>query len=87
MPLFKRFAHPLVSGYGYLLQAGSIGNDLFAAVFALAVVDLVRRSLRPGGVFAFWEINPWNPGTRHVMSRIPFDRDAIMLTPPEARWL
>jgi hypothetical protein len=28
-------------------------------------------------VFAFWENNPWNPGTRWVMSRIPFDRDAI----------
>ena len=34
---------------------------------------------------AFWENNPWNPGTRYVMSRIPFDRDAITLTPPEAR--
>ena len=50
-----------------------------------AVVDYIYRSLRPGGVFAFWENNPWNPGTRYVMSRIPFDRDAITLTPPEAR--
>lgn len=50
-------------------------------------VELVRRALRPGGLFAFWENNPWNPGTRYVMSRIPFDRDAIMLTPPEARRL
>jgi len=47
----------------------------------------VFDSLRPGGVFAFWENNPWNPGTRMVMSRIPFDRDAITLTPPEARGL
>ena len=45
----------------------------------------VWRSLRPGGIFALWENNPWNPGTRYVMSRIPFDRDAITLTPPEAR--
>jgi len=44
-------------------------------------------SLRPGGIFAFWENNPWNPGTRYVMSRIPFDRDAITLSPPEARRL
>ncbi len=50
-------------------------------------VNYVYRSLRPGGVFAFWENNPWNPGTRIVMSRIPFDRDAITLTPPEARRL
>ena len=37
-------------------------------------------ALRPGGLFAFWENNPWNPGTRLVMSRIPFDRDAITLS-------
>src|SRR5262249_26850757 len=47
----------------------------------------IRRSLRPGGLFAFWENNPWNPGTRYVMSRIPFDRDAIMLAPNAARTL
>jgi SAM-dependent methyltransferase len=50
-------------------------------------VQYVLRSLRPGGLFAFWENNPWNPGTRYVMSKIPFDRDAITLTPPEARQL
>jgi hypothetical protein len=33
------------------------------------------------------ENNPWNPGTRYVMSRIPFDRDAIPLTPSAARHL
>ena len=50
-------------------------------------VTLVRRALRPGGLFAFWENNPSNPGTRYVMSRIPFDRDAIMLSPSAARQL
>jgi SAM-dependent methyltransferase len=48
-------------------------------------IEYILRSLRPGGLFAFWENNPWNPGTRYVMSRIPFDRDAITLSPPEAR--
>ena len=47
-------------------------------------VDYIRRCLRPGGLFAFWENNPWNPGTRYVMSRLEFDRDANTLTPPEA---
>jgi SAM-dependent methyltransferase len=47
----------------------------------------VAGCLRPGGVFAFWENNPWNPGTRYVMSRIPFDRDAITLNVREARRL
>jgi SAM-dependent methyltransferase len=50
-------------------------------------VSFIQRTLRPGGLFAFWENNPWNPGTRLVMSRILFDRDAITLTPPEARRL
>jgi trans-aconitate methyltransferase len=40
----------------------------------------------PGGSSRF-ENNPWNLGTRYVMSRIPFDRDAIPLTPSEARHL
>ena len=50
-------------------------------------VDVVARSLRQGGLFAFWENNPWNPGARYVMSRIPFDRDAIMISAIEARRL
>ena len=52
-----------------------------------AAVNYVYRSLRPGGLFAFWENNPWNLGTRYVMSRCPFDRDAITLSPPVARRL
>jgi SAM-dependent methyltransferase len=47
----------------------------------------VAALLRPGGWFALWENNPWNPMTRLIMSRVPFDRDAILLTPPETRRL
>jgi len=47
----------------------------------------VRRTLRPGGLFAFWENNPWNPGTRYIMSRVSFDENAVTITPPEARGL
>jgi SAM-dependent methyltransferase len=50
-----------------------------------AAVNYVYRSLRPQGLFALWENNPWNPGTRYVMSRISFDRDARTLSPPESR--
>lgn len=53
----------------------------------LAELGYIWNCLRPGGIFAFWENNPWNPGTRYVMSRIPFDRDAVTLTPAEARGL
>jgi len=52
-----------------------------------AIVNYVHHSLRPGGIFAFWENNPWNPGTRYVMSRIPFDGNAVTLAPLEARRL
>jgi SAM-dependent methyltransferase len=50
-------------------------------------VRYVRDALQSGGLFAFWENNPWNLGTRYVMSKIPFDRDAITLTAGEARSL
>lgn len=52
-----------------------------------STMSYIYNSLRPGGLFALWENNPWNPGTRYVMSRIPFDRDAITLTAPDARRL
>ncbi|HZS57735.1 MAG TPA: class I SAM-dependent methyltransferase [Gemmatimonadaceae bacterium] len=52
-----------------------------------AAVRFVHDALRPGGVFAFWENNPWNPGTRYIMSRVSFDADAITLPPPESRAL
>jgi SAM-dependent methyltransferase len=45
-----------------------------------AALRYVARGLRSGGLFALWENNPWNPGTRLIMNRIPFDRDAEMLS-------
>ncbi|HEY9462623.1 MAG TPA: class I SAM-dependent methyltransferase [Vicinamibacterales bacterium] len=47
-------------------------------------LNFISRSLRNGGVFALWENNPWNPGTRFVMSRIPFDHDAVTLSARQA---
>ena len=52
-----------------------------------SAIEYVRECLRPGGLFALWENNPWNPGTRWVMRRIPFDRDAEMVTAADARIL
>jgi SAM-dependent methyltransferase len=52
-----------------------------------AALDQITAALRPGGILAFWENNPWNPGTRFVMRRIAFDRDAITITPPAGRQL
>lgn len=42
---------------------------------------LIHRLLRKDGVLALFENNPWNFGARMVMARIPFDRDAHMLSP------
>ncbi len=50
-------------------------------------ISRVFRSLKPGGLFALWENNPWNPVTRYAMSKVPFDRDAILLWPGETRRL
>ena len=50
-------------------------------------IAIVQEALRPGGLFALWENSPWSPASRYVMSRCAFDRDAIMLSPPEARGL
>jgi SAM-dependent methyltransferase len=47
----------------------------------------VSESLRPAGLFSFWENNPWNPGTKYVMARCAFDHDAVTLTPPESKRL
>jgi SAM-dependent methyltransferase len=47
-------------------------------------LSLVYSALRDNGLFSFWENNPWNLATRYVMWRVPFDRDAILLTPRES---
>jgi SAM-dependent methyltransferase len=52
-----------------------------------AALAMVHRALRVKGLFSFWENNSWSLATRYVMSRCAFDRDAILLSPPEARKL
>jgi SAM-dependent methyltransferase len=52
-----------------------------------SAVGYVYRSLRPGGVFALWENNPWNPAMMAMMRLAPVDRNAVTLNPPESRAL
>jgi SAM-dependent methyltransferase len=52
-----------------------------------AAVEYLYRCLKPGGLLALWENNPWNPGTRYIMSRVSFDRDAITLVSSETQGL
>jgi SAM-dependent methyltransferase len=42
-----------------------------------------HERLKPGGRLFVFEHNPFNPVTRHLVSRCPVDRDAILLTPNE----
>jgi SAM-dependent methyltransferase len=44
------------------------------------VIESIRDRLSDGGFIAVFDNNPFNPGARLVMRRIPFDRDALMLT-------
>jgi len=53
----------------------------------VAAVEHVWRSLAPGGLWAFWENNPYNPGTQWLMHRLPFDRGVVKVSPREARRL
>jgi SAM-dependent methyltransferase len=53
----------------------------------IAALAGIRAVMRPGGLVALFENNSWNIGTRMVMARIPFDRDAQPISPPQARRL
>jgi ubiquinone/menaquinone biosynthesis C-methylase UbiE len=45
----------------------------------------IFRILRPGGILAVFEHNPWNPLTRWAVERCVFDKDAVLLSMPQAR--
>lgn len=48
-------------------------------------VEYLYRCLRPGGIFALWENNPWNPVQSFAMKHAEIDKNAIPLSPPESR--
>ncbi len=51
----------------------------------LSTVIHIYHSLHPGGMFALWENNPYNPATRIIMNRVNFDQGCIMLQPHSAK--
>lgn len=54
----------------------------------LALAHEISRVLKPGGVFAVIEHNPYNPVARMIVRRSPVDADAILLKPSESRsWM
>lgn len=83
------FTHDLAgipSGSADMAFCNGVFHHIPPADRAGCVQEIVRI-LKPGGVFAFWENNPWNPIVRLLMRLVPFDRDAIMLWPLEAKKL
>jgi len=73
--------------------------DSFDVIFAMCVVHHVPPAqwnvffnqlygaMKPGGLLAIYEHNPWNPATRWVVSRCEFDRDATLLNSASCRSL
>jgi SAM-dependent methyltransferase len=53
----------------------------------LTLIDGVKSVLRPGGLLAIFEHNPFNPLTRRAVAGCEFDRDAELLRSQEARRL
>jgi SAM-dependent methyltransferase len=52
-----------------------------------AALRYIYDSLAPGGIFAFWENNPWNPATCYITARCEFDNEAVPISSAEARKL
>lgn len=48
---------------------------------------VIAGSLRPGGICAIWENNPWSLPARYCMRVNPFDRDAVMISASNTRRL
>jgi SAM-dependent methyltransferase len=83
---FATIAETALQGRCDLAFTNGVFHHIPPAERATAL-GFVRDALRPGGLFAFFENNPWNPGTRLVMRRIAFDHDAIPIAPYEGRRL
>lgn len=52
-----------------------------------SAMNYVYRCLRPGGMFAMWENNPWNPIHLFAMKHSEIDKNAVPLSPPESNRL
>lgn len=44
-----------------------------------------RRVLKAGGKVFYFEHNPYNPVTRHIVNTCPFDKDAVLVKPSRSR--
>jgi len=74
------------SGLADLIHLSGVVHHVPAAERP-ALFERLSGLLAPDGAVALFENNPWNPGTRLVMARIPFDRDAEPVTARRVRRL
>lgn len=62
-------------------------NGVFHHIDPLERIDALRyihNSLKNDGIFSFWENNPLNIGTRYIMHKNPFDKNANLVSYLEA---
>lgn len=52
-----------------------------------AVMKMLFQRLSPNGTMVVFEHNPFNPITRKIVNRCPYDRDAVLLKPRELKTL
>lgn len=88
----KKYPNPFIK----FIHLSEIPSDYFDLVYVNGVfhhiephnrieaLKSIHSSLTTNGIFAFFENNPWNPGTKIIMKRIPFDADAQTINPLKA---
>ncbi len=81
---FTRLEEYVPDGASDLVYCNGVFHHIAAAERPLAL-HYILDCLRTGGIFAFWENNPLNPGTRFVMSQCEFDHDAVPISYGSAR--
>jgi len=93
LPL-AREANPDATYLAYDGQSLPFDDTSFDVVTAICVMHHIspqhwqrlvcemRRVLRPDGVVAIFEHNPYNPATRYVVASNPIDADAVLLSSP-----
>ena len=91
--------HPDVNYQSYGGDRLPFADASFDVAYAICVVHHVpvpawpvffaemNRVLRPGGHAMIFEHNPYNPLTRRVVDRCPFDADAVLLKPGKTKEL
>ena len=77
---------PFASGQFDFVTAVCVYHHVNPSDRAALTVE-ARRVLRPGGMFAIIEHNPYNPATQWIVRQTPVDANAVLLASREARQL